>query len=147
MFLKSKKCSTNESLYITWGICTRNRRSKRYTENLYECLRCSTKNSIRIATSPNLYLTQIRGLSWHNNEIKRIRSSHYSSNDFQDSHKRKSTGNKILGYLPRVLFFNAFELGAENCESSNIKRSIKINYRGLINTALYFIHISLEDPL
>jgi hypothetical protein len=29
---------------------------------------------------------------------------------------------KTLGYLPRVLFFNAFELGAENCESSNIKR-------------------------
>jgi hypothetical protein len=45
---------------------------------------------------------------------KRIRSGHYSSNDFQDSNKRKSTGNKILGYLPRVLFFNAFELGAEN---------------------------------
>jgi hypothetical protein len=27
-----------------------------------------------------------------------------------------------LGYLPRVLFFNVFELGVENCESSNIKR-------------------------
>jgi hypothetical protein len=26
-----------------------------------------------------------------------------------------------LGYLPRVPFFNAFELGAERCESSNIK--------------------------
>jgi hypothetical protein len=25
---------------------------------------------------------------------------------------------KTLGYLPIVLFFNAFELGAENCESS-----------------------------
>jgi hypothetical protein len=48
-------------------------------------------------------------------------SSSYSSNDFQDSNKIKSTENKILGYLPRVLFFNAFELGAENCESSNIK--------------------------
>jgi hypothetical protein len=30
-----KKCSTNESLDITWGICTRNSRSKRYTENFY----------------------------------------------------------------------------------------------------------------
>jgi hypothetical protein len=30
-----KKCSTNESLDITWGICTRNRRSKRYTENFH----------------------------------------------------------------------------------------------------------------
>jgi hypothetical protein len=36
--------------------------------------------------------------------------------------KEKGTENKTLGYLPRVLFFNAFELGAENCESSNIKR-------------------------
>jgi hypothetical protein len=26
-----------------------------------------------------------------------------------------------MGYLPRVLFFNAFELGAERCKSSNIK--------------------------
>jgi hypothetical protein len=41
-----------------------------------------------------------------------IRRGHYSSNNFQDSTKRKSTENKILGYLPRVLFFNAFELGA-----------------------------------
>jgi hypothetical protein len=107
-----KKCSTNESLDITWGICTRNRRSKKYTENLYEFLRCSTENSFRTATSPNLYLTRIRGFSWHKNEIKRIRSGYYSSNDFQDSNKRKSTENKTLGYLPRVFFFNAFELGA-----------------------------------
>jgi hypothetical protein len=64
---------------------------------------------------------QIRGFSWHNNEINKIRSGHYSSNDFQDSNKRKVTENKTLGYLPRVLFFNAFELGAKNCESSNIK--------------------------
>jgi hypothetical protein len=116
-----KKCSTNESLDITWGICTRNCRSKRYTENLYEFLRCSTENCFRTATSLNLYLTQIRGFSWHNNEINKIRSGHYSSNDFQDSNKIKITKNKILGYLSRVLFFNAFELGAENCESSNIK--------------------------
>jgi hypothetical protein len=112
-----KKFSTNESLDITWGICTRNHRSKRYTEDLYEFLRCSTENSLRTATSPNLYLTRIRGFSWHNNEIKRIRSGHY----FQDSNKRKSTENKIMGYLPRVLFFNAFERCAENCKSSNIK--------------------------
>jgi hypothetical protein len=43
-----------------------------------------------------------------------IRRGHYSSNNFQDSTKRKSTENKKLGYLPRVLFFNAFELGAES---------------------------------
>jgi hypothetical protein len=59
------------------------------------------------------YLTQIRGYSWHNNEIKRIRSGYYSSNNFQDSNKRKSTKNKTMGYLPRVLFFNAFELGTK----------------------------------
>jgi hypothetical protein len=89
-----KKCSTNGSLDITWGICTINSRSKRYTENFYEFLRCSTENSFRTATSPNLYLTQIRGFSWHNNEIKIIRRGHYSGNDFQDSNKRKSTKNK-----------------------------------------------------
>ena len=115
-----KKCSTNKSLDITWGICTRNLRSKRYIENLYEFLRCSTENSFRTAITPNLYLTQIRGFSWHKNEINKIRSGHYSSNDFQDSNKRKSTEKKTLGYLRRVLFFNAFELGAEKCESSNI---------------------------
>jgi hypothetical protein len=43
-----------------------------------------------------------------------IRRGHYSSNNFQDSAKRKSTEKKTLGYLPRVLFFNAFELGAKS---------------------------------
>jgi hypothetical protein len=43
-----------------------------------------------------------------------IRRGHCSSNNFQDSNKRKTTEKKILGYLPRVLFFNAFELGAES---------------------------------
>jgi hypothetical protein len=63
---------------------------------------------------PKSYLLPIRGYSWHKNEIKMIRRGHYSSNNFQDSTKRKSTKNKTLGYLPRVLFFNAFELGAES---------------------------------
>jgi hypothetical protein len=43
-----------------------------------------------------------------------IRRGHYSSNNFQDSNKRKGTEKKTLGYLPRVLFFNAFELCAES---------------------------------
>jgi hypothetical protein len=43
-----------------------------------------------------------------------IRRRDYSSNNFQDSTKRKSTKNKTLGYLLRVLFFNVFELGAES---------------------------------
>jgi hypothetical protein len=43
-----------------------------------------------------------------------IRRGHYSSNNFLDSTKRKITEKKILGYLPRVLFFNAFELVAES---------------------------------
>jgi hypothetical protein len=42
-----------------------------------------------------------------------IRRGHYSSNNFQDSTKIISTKKKTLGYLSRVLFFNAFELGAE----------------------------------
>jgi hypothetical protein len=43
-----------------------------------------------------------------------IRRGYYSSNNFQDSNKRKIIESKTLGYLPRVLFFNAFELGAES---------------------------------
>jgi hypothetical protein len=115
-----KKCSNNESLDTTWGICTRNRRSKRYTENFHEFLRCSTENSFRTAITPNLYLAQIRGFSWHKNEINKIRSGHDSSNDFQDSNKRKNTENKTMGYLPRVLFFNAFELGAVICKDAHV---------------------------
>jgi hypothetical protein len=95
-------------LDITWGICTRNRRSKRYSENFYD----ASPKSVSGQQLPKSYLTQIRGFSWHNNEIKRIRSGYYSSNNFQDSNKRKSTEIKTLGYIPRVLFFNAFELGA-----------------------------------
>jgi hypothetical protein len=49
-----KKCKTNESLDITWGICTRNRRSKKYFENFHEFLWCSNKICFRTATSPNL---------------------------------------------------------------------------------------------
>jgi hypothetical protein len=71
---------------------------------------------------PKSYLPQIRGSSWHTNKIKRIRRGYYSSNNFQDSNKRKRTEKKTMGYLPRVLFFNAFELGAETWKSSNIKR-------------------------
>jgi hypothetical protein len=49
-----KKCKSNESLDITSGICTRNRRSKRYSENLHKFLRCSTEIYFSTATSPNL---------------------------------------------------------------------------------------------
>jgi hypothetical protein len=60
---------------------------------------------------PKSYLPRIRGFSWHNNEIKRIRRGYYWGNNFQDSNKKR-TESKTMDYLPRVLFFNAFELGA-----------------------------------
>jgi hypothetical protein len=72
------------------------------------------RNLFQDSNFPKSYLPQIRGSSWHNNEIKIIRRGHYSSNNFQDSNKRKSTEKKKSGYLPRVLFFNAFELDAES---------------------------------
>jgi hypothetical protein len=72
------------------------------------------RNLFQDSNFPKSYLPKIRGISWHNNEIKMIRRGHYSSNNFQDSNKRKSTEKKTLGYLPRVLFFNAFEVGAES---------------------------------
>jgi hypothetical protein len=49
-----------------------------------------------------------------------IRRGYYSSNNFQDSNKRKTSENKTMGYLPRVLFFNAFELGAVILENAHI---------------------------
>jgi hypothetical protein len=63
---------------------------------------------------PKSYLSQIRGFSWHKNKIKMIRRGYYRGNNFQDSNRRKITEKKTLGYLPRVLFFNACELGAES---------------------------------
>jgi hypothetical protein len=72
------------------------------------------RNLFQDSNIPKSYLTQIRGFSWHNNVIKRITSGYYSSNNFQDSNKRKITESKTMGYLPRVLFFNAFELGVES---------------------------------
>jgi hypothetical protein len=71
------------------------------------------RNLFQDSNFPKSYLPQIRGSSWHNNEIKMTRRGYYSSNNFQYSTKRKITENKTTGYLPRVLFFNAFELGAE----------------------------------
>jgi hypothetical protein len=54
-----------------------------------------------------------------------IRRGHYSSNNFQESNKRKITDKKILGYLPRVLFFNAFELGAESANQVLSKEALR----------------------
>jgi hypothetical protein len=71
-------------------------------------------NLFQDSNFPKSYLSPIRGFSWHKNKIKMIRRGHYSSNNFQDSTKRESTEKKTLGYLPGVLFFNAFELGAKS---------------------------------
>jgi hypothetical protein len=105
------------------------------------------QNLFQDSNFPKSYLTQIRGFSWHNNEIKRIRRGYYSSNKFQNSNKRKRIKNKTLGYFPRVLFFNAFELSAERCKSSIFEISIKIHCRSLFNKTLYCIHISFSRPL
>jgi hypothetical protein len=56
-----------------------------------------------------------------------IRRGYYNINDFQDSNKRKGTESKILGYLPRVLFFNAFELGAESANQVFLKEALRSN--------------------
>jgi hypothetical protein len=42
-----KKWKTNTSLEITWGMCTRNRRSKRYYENFHKLLRAAHKSISR----------------------------------------------------------------------------------------------------
>jgi hypothetical protein len=72
------------------------------------------RNLVQDSNFPKSYHPPIRGSSWHTNEIKMVRRGNYISNNFRDSTKIKSTEKKILCYLPRVLFFNAFELGAES---------------------------------
>jgi hypothetical protein len=72
------------------------------------------KNLFQDSNFSKSYLPPIRGSSWHKKEIKMITRGHYGSNNFQDSTKRKTTKKKTLGYLPRVFFFNAFELGAKS---------------------------------
>jgi hypothetical protein len=57
-----EKYKTNKSLEITWGMLTRNRRSKGYTENFHEFLWCSTEICFRTATSPNLTFLKLEVL-------------------------------------------------------------------------------------
>jgi hypothetical protein len=78
------------------------------------------QNLFQDSNFPKPYLTQIRGFSWHNNEIKMIRRGYYRGNNFQDSNKSKSTENETMGYLPRVLFFNSFELGKVVCKDAHV---------------------------
>jgi hypothetical protein len=83
------------------------------------------QNLFQDSNIPKFYLTQIRGFSWHKNEIKRIRSGYYSCNNFQNSNKRKRTESKTMSYLPRVLFFNVFELGAESANQVLSKEALR----------------------
>jgi hypothetical protein len=83
------------------------------------------QNLFKDSNIPKSYLTQIRRLFWHNNEIKRIRRGYYSSNNFQDSNKIKSTESKRMGYLLRVLFFNAFELDTESANQVISKEALR----------------------
>jgi hypothetical protein len=54
-----------------------------------------------------------------------IRSGYYSSNNFHDSNKRKITESKTMSYLPRVVFFNAFKLGAESANQVFSKEALR----------------------
>jgi hypothetical protein len=83
------------------------------------------RNLFQDSNFPKSYLTKIRCSSWKNNEIKRIKSGYYSSNNFQDSNKIKRTEKKTMGYLPRVLFFNAFEPGTESANQVILKDALR----------------------
>jgi hypothetical protein len=54
-----------------------------------------------------------------------IRRGYYSTNNFQDLNKRKITKSKTMGYLPRVLFFNAFEQGVESANQVILKEALR----------------------
>jgi hypothetical protein len=53
---------------------------------------------------PKSYLTQTRGFSWQKNEIKKIRRGYYSSNNFQDSNKKKIIECKNIGLFFKSAF-------------------------------------------
>jgi hypothetical protein len=57
-----EKCKNNKSFEITWGMRTRNCRSKRYSKNFHEFLRCSSEICFRTATSPNLTFLKLKVL-------------------------------------------------------------------------------------
>jgi hypothetical protein len=84
-----------------------------------------------------------------------IKSSYYSSNNFQDSNKRKRTEIKTLGYLPRVLFFNAFKLGAVILKAAHVgaikELTAKALYRNLnqerASKSKYETHLNLKHFL
>jgi hypothetical protein len=62
------------------------------------------RNLFQDSNIPKSYLTQIRGFSWHKNEIKRLRRGYYSGNNFQDSNKRKVTESENIGLSPKSAF-------------------------------------------
>jgi hypothetical protein len=62
------------------------------------------QNLFQDSNIPKSYLSQIRGFSWHKNKIKRVRSSYYSSNNFQDLNKRKRIESKNIGLSPKSAF-------------------------------------------
>jgi hypothetical protein len=84
-----------------------------------------------------------------------IRSGYYSSNNLQDSNKNKSTENETMGYLPRVLFFNAFELGEVVCKDAHVgtikELKAKALYRKLkqerASKSKYETHLNLNHFL
>jgi hypothetical protein len=49
-----EKCKTNKSYIITWGMCTKNRRSIRHSGIFHEFLQRGAEICFWIATSPNL---------------------------------------------------------------------------------------------
>jgi hypothetical protein len=93
-------------------MCTKNCRSKYCSEIFHDFFTAKHKNLFLDSKFHKSYLLPIRGYSWHKNEIKRIRRGCYSGNNFQDSIEKLLKEN--MGYLPRVLFFNIFQVGAEN---------------------------------
>src|SRR3954470_15402750 len=72
------------------------------------------------SNSPKIVPSSIRGYPWHKNQTKRIRRGCYRGNNFKTQQKRKTTENKAWVISQEVLFFNAFQLGAEIFRKSSI---------------------------
>jgi hypothetical protein len=98
-----KKCKTKESWIITWGMCTKKLQINTMFWDFSQIFTAKRRNLFWDNNFPKSYLLPIRGYSWHQNKIKLIRRGDYSSNNFQDSTKRKSTKRKH-GLSPKSAF-------------------------------------------
>jgi hypothetical protein len=91
---QTEKCKKLMKVWQQPGACAQEIVDQKDVLRIFTNFYGTAQKSVSRQQLPQILPPPIRGSSWHKNEIKMIRRGHYSSNDFQDSTKRKSTENK-----------------------------------------------------